>query len=334
MKVLITDYAWPSLDIEREVLGGIGAELVAAETGEEAELVRLAPGCDAILTCWQRVTPAVLDAAADCRVVGRYGVGLDNIAVDHATGLGIVVANVPDFCIDEVSEHAMALTLALVRRIVDFSLQTRGGGWDNSAAGELHRLRGQTMGLIGCGRIGSATAAKARAFGMRVLALTRSGGDLPDGVERAAGLEDLLERSDVVSIHVPYTPETAGMVGEAELRRMKPTAFLVNTARGAVVDQAALARALREGWIRGAGLDVLAEEPPGAAEPLLALENAIVTPHASFYSVESTADLQRRAAANVREVLSGGVPETVVNPEVLERPGLRMERSAERSAGA
>lgn len=324
MKVLVTDYAWPSLDRERAVLAEVGAELVAAETGEEEELVRLAPPCDAILTCWQRVTPAVLDAAPGCRVVARYGVGVDNIAVDHATQLGIVVTNVPGFCVDEVSEHALALVLALARKVVDFAVQTRSGEWDNAGAGSIHRLRGQTLGVIGYGEIGGATATKARALGMEVVALTRSGRDLPDGVEDAASLDDLLERSDFVSIHVPLTPETEGLIGEPQLRRMKPSACLINTARGAIVDQAALVRALSEGWIAGAGLDVLASEPPDLGEPLLGLEGVIVTPHASFYSEESTAELQRRAAGCVAEVLRGDVPEDVVNREVLDRAELRM----------
>lgn len=331
MKVLITDYAWPSLDIEREVLAG--AELIAAESGDEAELLGLAGDCDAILTCWKRVTPPVLDAAPRCLVVGRYGVGLDNIAVEHATELGIVVANVPDFCVDEVSEHALALTLALVRKVVEFAEQTRSGGWDNSAAGELHRLRGQTMGLLGCGRIGSATAEKARAFGMRVLAYTRSGKGIPDWIEPAASLDELLGAADVLSIHAPLTAETQGMIGEAELRRMKDSAFLVNTSRGAIVDQAALARALEERWIAGAGLDVLVAEPPDPDDPLPRLPNAIVTPHASFYSAESTAELQERAARNVLRVLRGEVPDTVVNAEVLDRPGLRMA-ARDTTAGA
>jgi D-3-phosphoglycerate dehydrogenase / 2-oxoglutarate reductase len=326
MKVLVTDYAWPSLDTEREILAAANAEIVAAETGEEDELIGLAGDCDAILTCWKRVTSAVLDAAPRCIVVGRYGVGLDNIAVDHATDLGIVVTNVPDFCVDEVSEHALALMLALVRKVVPFAAQTSSGGWDNAALGSMHRLRGQTLGLIGAGRIGQATAAKALSFGMKVIALTRSGGPLPEPIEAVSGLDELLERSDVLCLHAPHTPETDKIIGEEQLRRMKPSAFLINTARGALIDQDALVTALREGWIAGAGLDVLAPEPPDPADPLLKLENAIVTPHASFYSEEATVDLQQRGATNVREVLSGRVPDTVVNPEVLDRAELRMER--------
>jgi D-3-phosphoglycerate dehydrogenase len=324
MKVLVTDYAWPSLDIERELLAEVGAEIIEAKTGEEDELVELAPPCDAILTCWKRVTPAVLDAAPRCRVVGRYGVGLDNIAVDHATELGIVVTNVPDFCVDEVSDHALALMLAHVRRVVAFSRQTRAGEWDNVGAGRIHRLSGQTLGLVGCGRIGGATGTKALALGMNVLAHTRSGRNLPDGIEPVATLDELLERSDVVSLHLPLTPETEGLIGDEQLRRMKPSAFLINTSRGAIVDQAALTRAVADGQIGGAGLDVLAPEPADPADPLLHLDTAIVTPHASFYSEESTVDLQQRAAACVATVLRGELPDNVVNRDVLEHPRLRM----------
>lgn len=309
------------------MLAAVGAELLVAESGDEDEIVALAPGCEAILACWKQVPPAALDAAPGCLVVGRYGVGLDNIPVEHATELGVVVTNVPDFCVDEVAEHTLALILAVSRRVVAFARQTRAGEWDNSAAGPLHRLRGQTLGLVGCGRTGAATAARARALGLRVLAFTRSERPLPEGVERARKLHYLLDAADFVSIHVPLTAETAGMIGEAELRQMRPTASLINTARGGVVDQAALTRALREGWIAGAGLDVLSEEPPDPGEPLLQLDNAVVTPHASFYSEEAIADLQLRAAASVASVLRGEVPENVVNPEVLVRPDLRMARA-------
>jgi D-3-phosphoglycerate dehydrogenase / 2-oxoglutarate reductase len=326
VKVLVTDYKWPSLDPEREILASVGAGLVVAETAEEDELIALAGDCEAILTCWKPVTAAVLDAAPRCVVVSTYGVGVDNIAVEHATALGMVVANVPDFCVDEVSEHAFALILALVRKVVPFAAQTRAGGWDNAALGPMHRLRGQTLGLIGAGRIGQATATKAHAFGMNVIALTRSGRPLPEPLQGVSGLDELLERADVLCLHAPHTPETDRMIGEAELRKMKPSAFLINTARGPLIDQDALVRALREGWIAGAGLDVLTPEPPDPADPLRGLENAIVTPHASFYSEESISDLQRRGAGNVRDVLGGQVPDTVVNREVLDRPGLRMAR--------
>jgi D-3-phosphoglycerate dehydrogenase len=331
--VLVTDHAWPSIEIEREILARAGATVVLARTGEEAELVELAAGVDAILTCWKTVSPAVLGASSRCRVVARYGVGLDNIAVDVATELGILVTNVPDYCVDEVSEHTIALLLALARRIIPFAAQTRSGGWDNAAAGTLHRVRGQTLGVIGFGRIGRATAAKAHALGMRVVAHTPS--LTPDAVadagfpvEVAPSLRELLAVADVVSLHLPSTPETRGLIGAAELDCMKPAGVLLNTSRGELVDSGALAAALRAGRLGGAGIDVLAQEPPDPAEPLLGLDNVIVTPHAGFFSAESTAELQRRAAGSVAAVLRGELPAEIVNPAVLDHPGLRMAVSA------
>ncbi|HEY7381395.1 MAG TPA: C-terminal binding protein [Gaiella sp.] len=321
-RVLVTDIAWPSLDIEREILGELGAELVLAETGEEGELLELAAtGIDAILTNWRRVPPAALDAAPGCLVVARYGVGVDNIPVKHATKLGIVVVNVPDFCIEEVSDHALALLLACARRIVTF---TR-GGWNLEAARGMRRLRGQTLGLVGFGSIAQQLVPKAQGLGLRLLAHSRSIPDEPlPGVEGTRDLVRLLRESDFVSLHAPATPETVGLIGEAELRAMKRTAYLVNTSRGALVDETALARALREGWIAGAALDVLAEEPPPPSHPLFGLDTCFLTPHAAFYSDDAVAELETKAATNVATVLRGGVPATVVNPEVLAAPNLRL----------
>jgi D-3-phosphoglycerate dehydrogenase len=323
--VLVTDYAWPSLDIEREILGAVDAELLVAETGEEAELVSLAPAADAILTNWKRVPPAALDAAPNCLVVSRYGVGVDNIPVDRATELGILVTNVPDFCLEEVSDHAMALVLACARRVVTFARATHEGTWNLAAASNgLPRLREQTLGLVGFGNIARTLVPKARGFGLRVLAYTpRVEPGSEDGVELTNDLGRLLAESDYVSIHAPATPETRQMIGEAELRQMKPTAYLVNTSRGALVDEDALRRALKEGWIAGAALDVLTQEPAPPDHPLLGLENAIVTPHAAFYSDTAIEELQAKAARNVAEVLEGRLPVNVVNRAVLDAPNLR-----------
>lgn len=325
-RVLVTDYAWPTLAAEEAVLGAVGAELVVARTGEEAELVGLAPGVDAILTCWKRVGPAVLDAAPRCRIVSRYGVGLDNIAVDHATRLGMVVTNVPDYCAEEVSDHAMALLLACARKIAAFAAATRRGAWDNRAAGPIPRLRGKTLGLVGYGRNARAVVPKALGFGLTVLAHDPL---LPEDairppVRRVPDLESLLRASDFVSIHVPLVPETRGLLGLHTLRLMKPTAILVNTSRGPIVDEAALHRAVTEGWIAGAGLDVLAEEPPPPGHPLLGLDQVVITPHAAFYSEASVEELARKAAERVAHVLRGEVPPCVVNPEVLARPECRL----------
>jgi D-3-phosphoglycerate dehydrogenase len=326
--VLITDYAWPALDIERRALAAVDADVVAARSGEEAELVALAPAADAILTNWQRVTPAVLDAAPRCRIVSRYGVGLDNIAVDHATSLGILVTNVPDFCLEEVSDHTMALLLGCARRVVQFARATRGGVWDLKAGRPLPRLRGQTLGLIGYGNIARALLPKALGFGLNVLVYTPriTPGPLGASVSATNDLGALLRESDYISIHVPLTPTTRGLIDASALRQMKPTAYLINTSRGAVIDEAALERALREGWIAGAALDVLAREPAAAGHPLLALDNVIVTPHAAFYSEAAIEDLQHRASEHVAQALRGETPSNLVNPAVLEQPNCRLGR--------
>jgi D-3-phosphoglycerate dehydrogenase len=327
--VLVTDYAWPALDIEKAILAGVDAGLLVAETGDEDELVALAPRADAILTNWKRVPADALDAASECLVVSRFGVGLDNIPVDRATELGMVVTNVPGFCVEEVADHAMALLLACARRVVSLARETRSGTWTLEHAGGLPRLRGQTLGLIGFGDIARRLVPRARAFGLEVIAYTPrlSREALPEGVRAAASLQDLLRSSDYVSIHAPSAPETRGLIGEAELRAMKSSAYLINTSRGALVDEEALRFAIESGWIAGAGLDVLSEEPPRPDHPLLRLDAVIVTPHVAFYSEAAIAELERKAAENVADVLSGRVPKTIVNPAVLDSPALRMRRA-------
>jgi D-3-phosphoglycerate dehydrogenase len=330
-RVLVTDHAWPSLEIERAILAEAGAELVVAGP-EEAELIELAAGADAILTNWRRVPEAALDAAVRCLVVARYGVGLDNIPVERATELGMIVANVPDFCVEEVSDHAMALLLACARRIVTFARSTRAGAWDLAGLGQgLPRLRGQRLGIVGYGNTARTLIPKAQGFGLDVVVCTprlQAGRDASTDVETTGDLEHLLATSDYVSLHAPATPETAGLIGEAELRAMKPTASLINTSRGALVDEDALLRALQEGWIAGAALDVLATEPARAGHPLLALDNAIVTPHAAFYSETAIAELETKAARNVAAVLRGELPATIVNPAVLALPAYRLGQRA------
>ena len=325
---LVTDYAWPTLDIERAILEAAGIDLLVADRGDEAELVALAPRADAILTCWQKVTPAVLDAAGRCRIVARYGIGLDNIAVAHATRLGIPVTNVPDFCLEEVSDHAMALLLAIARRIVPFAAETRAGTWDPRLAQQLPRVRGRALGLVGYGAIARTLVPKARGFGLEVLAWTPrlTPGPLADGATAVASLNELLARADYVSIHAPLHAETRGLIGAPELAAMKPDAWLINTSRGPIVDEGALDAALREGRIGGAALDVLAQEPPDPASPLLALANVIVTPHVAFSSADAVADLQRKAATRVVEALRGEVPACLVNPAVLADPACRLAR--------
>lgn len=326
--VLVTDYAWPSLEIEQEVLAAVDADLLVSATGAPEDLLRLAPQADAILTCWKQIPPAVLDAAPRCRIVSRYGIGLDNIPVEHATRLGIVVTNVPDFCLDDVADHTLALLLACARRIVDYAQATRAGVWNLQGVRPMARLRGQTLGLVGYGNIARRVAQRASALGLHILAYTpRLAVDAPAPWGRGTNdLDELLAESDYVSLHVPLTESTRGLIGAAALRRMKPTAYLINTARGAVVDEDALRQALVEGWIAGAALDVLSQEPPPPDHPLAGLDNVILTPHAAFYSQEAIADLEARAARHVAQALTGQIPDHVVNPAVLSQPNCRLSQ--------
>ena len=313
-RALITDYAWPSLDIEREILGAVGAELLVAETGAEEELVALAPRADAILTCWKPVTAAVLDAAPRCRVVSRYGIGLDNIAVSRATELGIVVTNVPDFCLDEVSDHALALLLACARQVVPYARATRGGAWQQTTVRPLPRLRGQTLGLVGYGKIARTLVRNALGLGLRVIAYTpRLAPDALAPFGRATNdLGELLREADYVSLHAPATPETRGMIDEAAIELMKPTSYLINTARGPIVKESVLVSALKEKMIMGAGLDVF-EVEPHPQNPFLDLPNVVVTPHLGGATNEATDRSLELSMLNITQVLHGGEPVHRVN---------------------
>ena len=324
-KVLITDYAWPSIEPERQVLAEIGAELIAAETGEEAELLSLAPTMDGILTCWKPVRAPVIAAAQKCQVIGRCGIGLDNIDVEVATEHGIVVTNVPAYCVDEVSDHAMGLLLACARKIPRFDRAIKKGAWDPNIGPEIRRIRGKTLGVIGFGRIARSIVPKAKAFGLTIKVCSpRTASELiQQHSAQKVSFPELLGTSDFITIHAPLTSETQHLFSGTEFRAMKSTAILINTARGGIVDTAALTAALRNGEIAGAGLDVLETEPPDKSEELLTLDNVVVTPHAAFISEESILDLEVTAARCVAQVLTGQLPESVVNPSVLEQPNLR-----------
>ena len=325
-RILITDIAWPDLEIEKEVLAAVEGEVMVAGDGTPEEIIALAPQADAILTCWKDVPAEALDIAPNCRVVSRYGIGLDNIPIGRATELGMLVTNVPDFCLEEVSDHVMALLLATARQLLPLARTPERSGWTRETPRPIPRIKGQTLGLIGFGNIARALVSKALGFGLRVMAYTPRlrPEDAPQGVEVTNELATLLAASDYVSIHSPLTEETAHLIDDAALAQMKPNALLINTSRGGVIDERALVRALKEGRIAGAALDVTDPEPPSGDNPLLSLENVIVTPHAAFYSVAATAELARKAAENVVTVLRGEVPKTLVNAEVLDQENCRL----------
>ena len=320
-KALITDYVWPDIEIESAVLRAAGVEPFTAPDASEETLVRLAADADVILFCFAKVTGAVLRAAGRCVVACRYGIGVDNIDLPAATAAGIVVTNVPDYCMDEVGDHALGMILALNRRFVPHDRTVKAGGWSSVALDQpMHRTRGATLGIVGFGRIGRSVAAKARAFGMELIACDPllAPGETVDGVAIAT-FEEVLAGSDFITVHTPLTPETEGLIGAKELAAMKRGSIIVNCARGGIIDEEALAHVLATGHLAGAGFDVLGKAPPPADHPLLGLENVIVTPHTAFFSQASTHELERRTAEEAVRVLNGGRPKHLVNPEVLGR---------------
>ena len=327
-KVLITDYVWPTTEPEEAVLREeADAEAVVAPDGREETLISLAGDVDAIMTCFAQVTPNVLRAAPNCAAVGRFGVGVDNIAVDTATELGMAVTYVPDYCVDEVSDHVMALLLAFNRRVVLFDNSVKKDGWGSvPLTMRMMRLRGKTLGVIGFGRIGQAVAQKALSFGFRVLAydpyMTAEQCALR-GARKVEDMDAVLRESDFVTLHSPLNEETRGLIGARELDMMKSEAFLINCARGPLIDERALYDALTGGGIAGAGLDVMEDNHPPNDHPLLGLDNIIITPHVAFFSQEATLELEQRAAREVAYVLTGRMPDNLVNPAVLEHPNPR-----------
>ena len=323
--VVIADYDYGDVDIERAVIEGAGLRLTAAQARTEDEVIDVARDADAIIAQYATVGAKAIAALTRCQVIARYGTGVDIVDIDAATSRGILVTNVPnDWCENEVADHAMALLLAGARKICAYDQATRAGTWRWQTGYPIHRLRGSLLGLLSFGAIAQAIAARAAGFGMRVIAHDPY---LPDPDIAAKGatpvsFDELLEQADYLVIQAPLTTETHHLIGERELRRMKPTAFLVNTARGPIVSDEALYRGLREGWIAGAGLDDIEEEPAKQRDwkpvnPLFTLPNAILTPHAAYYSEEAIQTVREFAAHEVVRVLTGQRPVSPVNADQL-----------------
>jgi D-3-phosphoglycerate dehydrogenase len=319
--VAVTDSVFPSQEPEHRVLDPLGVELRAGQCRSEEEVIALAKDADAILNCYAKMTARVIGELKRCKVIARYGIGVDNVDLAAATRAGIVVTNVPDYCVDEVSDHGLALLLGLARRVVAADQAVKGGAWDVVAHKGIRRVRGQTLGLLGFGKIARALAGKAQAIGMQVVAVDPfvDAGAMARLQVRAVDLDTLLAESDAVSVHVPLSPETRGIIGERALARMKPTAFLINTSRGPVVDESALIAALQAGRLAGAGLDVFEQEPVDPESPLLKMENVVTLPHIGSATEATRQAMVDLAADNLLAVLQGKPPLTPVNPEVLDR---------------
>jgi len=312
--VAVADSVFPNLDPARDVLSAIGADIqLAAEPAPDA-IMKLAKDADGVLVTYAKITADMIRQMTKCRIISRFGIGVDNVDIPVATEKGIVVTKVPDYCIDEVSDHAMALLLSAVRKIPMGTEQVHAGTWKMPNFVPIHRLRGSVLGLAGFGRIPQLVAPKAQAFGMKVIAFDPY---LPKEVFTKAGVEQvdfptLLKRSDYISVHSPLTPETKGLFNADAFKQMKKGAYIVNTARGPVIDEQALAAAIDSGHIAGAGLDVMTNEPP-VNSPLIGKKNVIITPHTSFYSDESLVELQTKAAQEVANVLTGKAARNPVN---------------------
>lgn len=317
-RVLITDRAWPDCEVERKELALVDADVIEAPPGaDEQTLIRHATGVDAIATCWAPVTKAVIAAAPDCKTIARLGIGLDNIDVQYATARKIPVTNVPDYCIPEVADHAIALMLASLRNIAFFHHQTKQAIYNLAAAPLPRRVSSLTMGVFGFGLTGRAVAERARAFGMNVIATNSSGNDYGTGTAMVP-FSELIQKSDVISIHAPLTDSTHHQFDESAFGKMKPNALIINTSRGALIDFDALKSAIENERIAGAALDVFDPEPPDLNDAFFKDERVIATPHAAFISQESLDELRQQAARQVADILVGRETTNVVNPTVLE----------------
>ncbi|MEV4800283.1 C-terminal binding protein [Nonomuraea sp. NPDC049421] len=319
--IMIADFDFGDVDIERPIIEGAGFELLAAQCKSEDEVIERGRDADGVLTQYARVGARAIDAFTRCRVIARYGTGVDIVDVDAATRRGIQVTNAPnEWCADEVADHAVALWLAAARKICVYDRAARQGEWHWRSAQPIWRLRGRVFGLLSFGAIAQLIAERAKAFGVEVWAHDPfvDEAEIRSRQARPVSFDELVEGSDYLVVQAPLTPQTHHLFGRATLRRMKPAAVLVNTARGPIVEDAALHQALTEGWIAGAAVDDLEEEPAKQRDwrpsnPLFALPNVIVTPHAAYYSEQAVMMVRRIAAEEAVRVLTGQSPRHPVN---------------------
>ena len=309
--IAVADSVFPNLDLAKEALTRVNAgEFQMSEDGSASSILAVAAYADALFVTYSQINAEVIAGLNNCKVIGRFGIGVDNIDLVAAGEKGITVCYAPVYCLDEVSDHAMALLLACARKIPFANKRASEGRWEMPAVVPIGRFRGKTIGLIGLGNIPQQIVGKAQAFGINVIA---SDPYCPEDVfsrlnVEKVELDDLLGRSDYVSVHAPLTPETENMFNMEAFKKMKNTAYLINTARGPLVEINDLAAALDAGEIAGAGLDVLPEEPPAADNPLLGRDDVVLTPHTGFYSEDALLDLQTTVATDVASVLAGEAP--------------------------
>jgi len=314
-QVAVTDYGFPDLEQERSILEPLGFDFVTGQCKTGEEVAALCRNADAILTQWAPVTAEAIEALDKCKVIVRYGIGVDNVDLDAARSKGIPVVNVPDYAVQEVADHALSLMLGIVRKIPQVVQRVRDGIWEISPCRPIIGLQGKTIGVAGFGNIARAVIHRAKAFGLNAVGYDPFVSETAFeqlGVEKV-DWQTLLSRSDILSVHMPLTKDTKHIFNDAAFRSMKRTAFLVNTSRGGTIDTSALIEALESGEIAGAALDVLEHEPISSDSPLLRMDQCIVTSHCAWYSENSLLRLQEYAALEIKRLFSGEKLLHVVN---------------------
>ena len=308
--VAVADSPFPTLDPAKKALERVNAEIRVSKSASLDDILEVARDADGILVCYAKLTPEFLRQLTRCKVIGRTGLGVDNIDLPTAKEKGITVTYVPDYCLAEVSDHAMALLLSLARKIPLSNKLVQAGRWEMPAVVPIFRLEGRVLGLVGLGNIPRAMVPKAQAFGLKVI--TYDPYVSPEHLKalnvESVSFDELLARSDFISVHAPLLPETRGLLNAEAFAKAKKGVMIVNTARGPLIDEKALAAALDSGQVGGAALDVLEVEPPPAGNPLAGRDNVILTPHTAFYSVDALEELQSKAAGDVARVLAGEQP--------------------------
>lgn len=314
-KVVIAYTGFGDIELEKRILSEIDAEIIHTENLTSPAALEAVKSADAVMVTLQKVTGDIVNSMERCRIISRLGTGLDTIDIPAATAKGIWVTYVPDYSIDEVSAHAIALLMSLARGIPFLSQSTRNGTWNSAAWGPIYRLKDQTLGVLGLGRIGQSTAEKGRGLGLKVIAHDPfANQETADrlGV-RLVDLDTLTRESDYISLHSPLLDSTYHLVNADFLSKMKPTAYIINAARGPLIDEDALLEAVRSKTIAGAGLDVLAIEPIDPNNPMLKEDRILITPHAAWYSEEAKLDMRTRGAEEVVRILSGQPPRSPAN---------------------
>jgi len=315
-KVVVTDDRHGDFSVEKEVLSAIGAEVLVCNCDTKEEVIRECKDADGVLLNLSPMPAEVIEQLKQCKVIARYGVGYDNVDVSACTKKGIYVANVPDYCAEEVSDQALALLMACVRKVVHSDTQIRQGRWNIAKEMKIHRMEGKTFALLGFGMIAKAFLRKIKGFNPSKILVFDPFVDAETiasfGAFKAEW-EMVFKEADYISVHIPLNAHTKGIVDEKAFALMKPSAILVNTSRGAVIDERALINALKSKTINCAGLDVFETEPIQSGNNLIKLDNCVLTDHVGWYSVESIIELKRKAAENVRDVLKGGKPKYPVN---------------------